>query len=246
MKVLAQNISVSYGNRQVLRGINFEALSGEVNLVIGQNGSGKSTFLRVLAGPIIPHSGSVIYDHIDISRYDRRKRLAAGIVYVRQDDNVYRDLSVLDNLKVASHVAEKGEQFDKTLATAHRLFPALRDLSMKTAGLMSAGEKKQLALAMGFMQDPKVLLIDEPSAGLSPILVEEVMNAISRFATSQKVITILVEQNLRAACGIASNAWLLVNGGLEREILNDATLEIDLARIYSKLMNTDKGERIQE
>lgn len=235
MRVIAQDITVIYGSRQVLRNLTFEA-PGQINLIVGQNGSGKSTLLRVLAGTVIPNSGSVVCDGVDISRLNRRQRLATGIVYVRQDDNVYPHLSVLENLRVASYVAAKGEQFDKIIDFVHQIFPTLKSHSSKQAGLMSGGEKKQLAIAIGFMQDPQVLLIDEPSTGLSPVLVDEVMNAIARFGNTNSVVIIFAEQNIRRACQISSHVNLLVDGLIETLDLQRTSAEQYLPEIYSKIM----------
>jgi ABC-type branched-subunit amino acid transport system ATPase component len=235
MRLIAQDITVVYGSRKVLRNLNFEA-PGQINLIVGQNGSGKSTLLRVLAGAVVPNSGSVVCNGMDISQLNRRQRLATGIVYVRQDQNIYPHLSVLENLRVASYVAAKRDRFVKTIDSVHQLFPTLRSHSSKQAGLMSGGEKKQLAIAMGFMQDPRVLLIDEPSTGLSPVLVEEVMNAIDQFGSSNSVAIIFAEQNIRRACRIASHVNLLVDGLIETLELHGASPEQYLAEIYSRIM----------
>lgn len=242
MKVIAQDITVVYGSRQVLRNLTFEA-PGQINLIVGQNGSGKSTLLRVLAGAVIPNSGSVFCDGINISRLNRRQRLATGIVYVKQDDNVYPHLSVLENLRVASYVAGKTERFDAIIETVHQVFPTLKSKSAKQVGLMSGGEKKQLAIAMGFMQDPRVLLLDEPSTGLAPVLVEEVMNAISKFVTSNDAVIIFAEQNIRRACCIASHVNLLVNGLIEPFEIGASNAEQYLPQIYSKMMRPKEEDR---
>lgn len=226
----------------MLRNLTFEA-PGQINLIVGQNGSGKSTLLRALAGSLIPDSGTVVCDGVNISGLSRKQRLAMGIVYVKQDNNVYAHLSVLENLRVASYVAAKGNQFGAIIETVYRVFPTLRSFSAKQAGLMSGGEKQQLAIAMGFMQDPRVLLLDEPSTGLAPVLVEEVMNAISRFVTSTDAVIIFAEQNIRRACSIASHVNLLVNGLIEPFEIGATNAEEYLPQIYSKMMKPKEEDR---
>jgi ABC-type branched-subunit amino acid transport system ATPase component len=215
-RFVAEDLTVIYKSRYVLRDLRFEALPGQVTLVIGKNGSGKSTLLRSLAGVIKPQSGRVFYSGADISTYDRRERLRIGIVYVRQKDNVYPHLSVLDNLRAAFIVGPRRVGFLQSVEKVNQLFPLLRDSSSKQAGLMSAGEKQQLAIAMALVQAPRVLLLDEPSTGLAPVLAEQVLSAISRLTTSRDISTILVEQNIGRAVQIASHINLLVGGLIER------------------------------
>jgi branched-chain amino acid transport system ATP-binding protein len=240
--IRVESLIVNYEGTQVLKGLSFDATKGTVNLIVGENGSGKSTLLRTLAGAITPQAGRVVYKGRDILRLSRRERLLAGIVYVKQKNNVFPDLSVLDNLKVACYVAGKTDQYRQTLVKIVELFPVLTARSSQKAGSLSGGEKQQLAIGMGIIQCPEVLLVDEPSIGLAPKAVNDVLLKISDLSNSFGVTTVLVEQNLRSAIRIADNVCLLSGGIVKERIDTDKRAEEELLKtIYSGLTNPAGG-----
>jgi branched-chain amino acid transport system ATP-binding protein len=219
------DLTVRIGGRVVLGGLSFHAQEHRVNLVVGQNGSGKSTLLRALAGVIAPNEGRVIYKGRDITGQARRARLLDGIVYVRQKDNVYLDLSVIDNLKTSSRSAKRGPDFGRMLDMVGEIFPILKARQSSPAHQMSTGERQQLAIAMGLVQCPEVLLIDEPTSGLAPAVAEKVLRSIAEAGSTLRLTTILVEQNVHGAAQLATRGYLL-SGGVLRPFSLDAVPQV--------------------
>lgn len=231
----AKGLTVIYGDRFILQNLCFEAIEGQVNLIIGQNGSGKSTLLRVLAGVASPNSGTIFYKGKDISNFSRYQRLKMGIVYIKQKDNVYPNLSVLENLKVAFNSGRKEKKEKEIIEQISEYFPLLKECLFQKAGLMSGGEKQQLAISMGILQEPKVLLIDEPSSGLFPSVVEEIMSVISEISRSNKMTVIVTEQNIKSASRISSKVNLLISGVLEQVEIDSMDGE-KIYQIYTKMI----------
>ncbi len=220
--LVLENVSVGYGRRRVVRGATLKAYAGELVVLVGANGSGKSTLLRGIAG-LLPAKGAINYSGKPITRLSPWKRSQAGIAMMTQTYNVFPHLSVIENLAIASGkrtVGQAGTEFDQ----CSELFPILAQLARRRAGLLSGGEKQALALCMALARNSKVLLLDEPTAGLAPSVAHDMMVRIRDICTRRDLAVIMVEHRLSEALPFADRVIVLDQGKLVFESLEPRTL----------------------
>jgi branched-chain amino acid transport system ATP-binding protein len=206
-----ENIHAAYKKKEVLRGVSLRIEDGELLAIIGPNGSGKSTLLKVVSGFLKPLTGNVWLKHRNITSLSPHERIHLGLHYFMQGGRVFPNLTVRENLALASDLV-RDDQREQALSEVHQMFPKLRDLLDKRAGLVSGGQRQALALAMIVTRKPHVLLLDEPTAGLNPMLVKDVLKRVQEFNQIWKMTVVLVEQNIRETMSIAHRTLVLVNG----------------------------------
>lgn len=199
----------------IVRGVDFSVGKGELVVLLGPNGAGKSTFVKAIAGMVPVHSGTIHLDGRDITRVAPHRKLAEGLAFVPQTENVFATMSILENLQIAVALLPKAERAGKIAALFAR-FPDLAVKPTRLAGSLSGGQRQMLAVARALALDPPVLILDEPSAGLSPKIVGEVF-AMLRRINGDGVTIVLVEQNVKAAMAIADRAVILAEGKIRHE-----------------------------
>jgi ABC-type branched-subunit amino acid transport system ATPase component len=210
------SIRAAYAKRDVLRGVTLSVKRGEILALIGPNGAGKSSILKVVAGFLKPLSGSVNFNGVEIGSLEAHHRIRLGIGYLMQGGRVFPSLSSLENLETSS-LTLLAKDRAKSIADALETFPNLKPLLKKRAGLLSGGERQSLALAMVFVKRTGLLLLDEPSAGLSPRLVRDLLAKVRELSNLSDVSILLVEQNIREALTVADRAMAIVNGEVALE-----------------------------
>lgn len=221
-----ENIDVYYGNVEALRAVNFEVESGEIVTLIGANGAGKSTTLKAISGLIRAKGGRIEYLKKEISKISVEDIVSKGISHVPEGRRIFPGLTVFGNLEVAtSSWRQRGQSIQKELENVFHLFPRLKERINQLGWSLSGGEQQMLAMGRGLMSRPKLLLLDEPSLGLAPKLVQSVFDTI-RVINEQGTTILLVEQNAYAALQIADRGYVLENGqivlsGLARDLASD-------------------------
>jgi branched-chain amino acid transport system ATP-binding protein len=193
-----EDVVAGYGNETILRGLSFSVRRGAITTVIGPNGSGKSTAFKGVFGMLPVRAGRIFYDGGEITNHTPRQLIAAGICYVPQGRNIFPELSVLHNLELGGVAAPKGFALEARMEAAMDRFPVLRRKAHQQASTLSGGEQKMLEIARGLLLEPQLMLIDEPSIGLSPILVEELFGII-RDLRARGVTLLMIEQNAKRA-----------------------------------------------
>ena len=204
------DIHTYYGNIHALKGISVEVDSGEIIALIGSNGAGKTTTLRTISGLMAPRDGNIVYDGQEISSTRADLLVMRGISMVPEGRGVFAKLTVEENLDMGAYVRTDGDVADD-LDSAFEMFPRLQERRKQFAGTLSGGEQQMLAIARALMSKPRLLLLDEPSMGLAPVLVDVVFEAIQRIA-SEGVTILLVEQNAHMALQIANRGYVLQSG----------------------------------
>jgi branched-chain amino acid transport system ATP-binding protein len=205
------NMDVFYRDVQVLHDISLDVAEGEITTVIGPNGAGKSTLLRTITGFEHPTAGSIRFDGKDIGTIPPEKTVRLGLTIVPEGARVFADMSVLDNLRMGSYIKAARLAREQSLEQVFRLFPRLSERIDQKGGTLSGGERQMLAIGRALMSIPKLLLLDEPSLGLAPMLVDSVFKAIKDIADSG-VTVMLVEQNVHYSLEISKKAYVLENG----------------------------------
>jgi branched-chain amino acid transport system ATP-binding protein len=205
-----KNLSSGYGRVEVLRGIDLAVNSGEIVALLGSNGAGKSTLNNTVCGLIAAWGGSVFFDGQDLSRAHYRDIVLAGLIQVPEGRKIFPNLSVLENLELGSFTRAR-ERRVQNLDKVFAVFPRLKERTAQKAGTLSGGEQQMLAIGRGLMAEPRLLILDEPSLGLSPLLVEE-MFALIRQLHEDGLAVLLVEQNVGQSLEIADRAYVLENG----------------------------------
>lgn len=203
------NLSASYGHIEALKDVSIEAEKGQIVSIIGSNGAGKTTLLRCISGQLKPTSGTMTYMGEPLPQRPH-KVVEKGIVHVPEGRRTFSGLTVLDNLLVGGHLMQ-GKELQENLRKNYELFPILKERKSQYAGTLSGGEQQMLAIARGLMSNPKLILLDEPSLGLAPIIVNQVFELIQRIRDSG-VTVLLVEQNAQKALSISDKAYVLENG----------------------------------
>lgn len=228
-----EKVDVFYGNIRALSGLNFDVKSGEIVTLIGANGAGKSTTLRTISGLIRAKAGRVLFFDEDISKRSVEAIVARGISHVPEGRRIFPGLTVYGNLEVAtSPWRKRGERIDKELENVFRLFPRLLERRDQLGWSLSGGEQQMLAMARGLMSRPRLLLLDEPSLGLAPMLVQTVFDAV-RAINQQETTILLVEQNAYAALQIANRGYVLQNGEITLSgVAQDLAVDENVKKAY--------------
>jgi branched-chain amino acid transport system ATP-binding protein len=211
-----ENIYASYYKKEILHGVSISVSNGEIVSLIGPNGAGKSTLLKVIIGTLAPQEGNVHFLDEDVTNFAPHLRVKKGIGYLIQGGEVFRNLTVLENLELGGFDLPKSD-YKERLDEVFGLFPILAGMKSRRAGLLSGGERQALALGIVLMRRPKLLLLDEPSAGLAPSLVKQIIAKIQRINTDFGISILLVEQNIGEALKISERVYLLKNGEIVGE-----------------------------
>lgn len=223
-----KDLHVSYGGIKALRGINIEVPDGKIVTLIGANGAGKSTLLRTISGLVKPESGSILLDGKDITGQQINKICAEGIALSPEGRHVFTDLSVLENLRIGAYLRNDKKEIEKDLEWVFKLFPRLKERSWQYAGTLSGGEQQMLAVGRALMSKPKILMLDEPSLGLAPLIVQQIFDII-REINHAGVTVLLIEQNANMALKTADLAYVIETGeivlsGTGKQVLENPTV----------------------
>jgi branched-chain amino acid transport system ATP-binding protein len=224
-----KQLVAGYGSTEVLRGVDLSVNVGEVVALLGSNGAGKSTLINMVCGIYPLKSGSVQFDGADLTGAHYRSVVQAGLIQVPEGRKVFPNLSVLENLELGSFTRARANRA-RNIERAFDIFPRLKERTAQLAGTLSGGEQQMLAIGRGLMAEPRLLILDEPSLGLSPLLVEEMFALIARLHADGLAI-LLVEQNVGQSLEIAQRAYVMENGsirfsGLPRELLASDALRV--------------------
>ena len=224
------NVETFYGKIQALRGVDIDVNSGEIVSLIGSNGAGKSTLLMTISGVNKARTGEIVFEGKNIEKYDAHDIVDLGIAQVPEGRRIFSRLTVEENLRLGAHANEKGKHFNTDVKEVYDLFPVLNDRKSQRGGTLSGGEQQMLAIGRALMNRPKVLLLDEPSLGIAPKLVNQIFLAIKNINKEKKVTIFLVEQNAKKALELADRAYVLVNGkvtikGTGQELLKNQDIQ---------------------
>ena len=208
-----KGLEVYYGVIQAIKGISFEVNQGEIIALIGANGAGKTTTLHTITGLIAAKSGSIVYEGTDVTRIPGYKLVGMGIAHVPEGRRVFSSLTVLQNLKMGAYTRKDKNELDETLKMIYRRFPRLEERKNQPAGTLSGGEQQMLAMGRALMSHPRLIVMDEPSMGLSPNYVNEIFDIIQKI-NGDGTTVLLVEQNAKKALSIANRAYVLETGNI--------------------------------
>jgi len=222
MLLEVKNIDAGYGFLQILRGVSLNIEEGEYVCLIGPNGAGKSTTLKTIAGHMNPTSGEILYRGKRIDDYTGNKAAQDGIAYISEEMNLFVNMTVEENLFMGAYTIRDKKQQKDNLEYVYDLFPRLIERRKQLAGTMSGGERKMLAIGRGLMANPTLLLVDEPSFGLAPLLTESVFESLGKLNTSGMTI-LLVEQNVTKTLSVTDRGYVLENGQIK---LDDKSTEL--------------------
>lgn len=223
-----ENLRAGYGAVEVLRGVDIRISHGELIALLGSNGAGKTSLNAVMSGLVTPRSGRVVFDGEDLTGAHYRRIVQAGLIQVPEGRKVFPNLTVLENLELGAFTRARSrlsENIDRVFVT----FPRLRERKAQLAGTMSGGEQQMLAIGRGLMAEPKLLILDEPSLGLSPLLVEELFTLIAKLRADGLAI-LLVEQNVGQSLDIADRAYVMENGSIRFSGTSSELLASDALR----------------
>ena len=240
-----KNVNTYYGQAQALKNVSLHLTEGEIVTLIGANGAGKTTLLNSLSGTVPPRSGQIIFNNIPINNLATHRIVQMGISQVPEGRQVFKPLSAEDNLELGAYLHYKilgggKSEVKKTSEMVYALFPILRERRKQLAGTLSGGEQQMLAIGRAFMARPKLMLLDEPSMGLAPMVAQEIFRVIENLSREKKATILLVEQNARAALKMANRGYVLENGRLILEGTAADLLENkDVQRAY---LGKDKKE----
>ena len=212
-----------YGGEDIIKNCNIEVDKGQISVIVGPNGAGKSTAMKAMLGMIALKSGSIILNGENISDYSPQKRVAAGIAFVPQSMNIFSELTVEENLEMGAFL--RSDDIQETISEIYELFPAMREKRNQLAGELYGGQRQQVDVSRALMTKPEVLMLDEPTAGVSPIVMDEIFDRILQIKNNGVAI-VIVEQNAKQALNIADFGYVLVGGenkyeGHGHELLND-------------------------
>lgn len=224
-----KDLNVQYGVIKAIKGVSFEVKQGEVIALIGANGAGKTTILHTISGLISSTEGSITFEGKDITKLPGNKIVYLGMAHVPEGRRVFSQLTVLQNLKMGAYSRKDKKEISESLQMVYKKFPRLEERKNQTAGTLSGGEQQMLAMGRALMSHPKIILMDEPSMGLSPIFVEEIFNIIKEISASGTTV-LLVEQNAKKALSIANRAYVLETGKIVLEgdadkLMNDESVK---------------------
>lgn len=224
-----KDLEVFYGMIQAIKGVSFDVNEGEVIALIGANGAGKTTILHTITGLINAQKGSVWFEGKDITKVPAHKIVSMGMAHVPEGRRVFANLTVLQNLKMGAYTRKDKTEIEQTLDSIYKRFPRLMERQNQLAGTLSGGEQQMLAMGRALMSHPKIILMDEPSMGLSPIFVNEIFDIIKSVSASGTTV-LLVEQNAKKALSIADRAYVLETGkivlsGKASDLLNNDSIK---------------------
>lgn len=224
-----KDLCVNYGVIKALKGITFEVNEGEVIALIGANGAGKTTTLHTITGLLSAKSGSIILDGKDITKTAAHKIVKMGIAHVPEGRRIFQNLTVLDNIRLGAFTRKDKDSIAQDINKVYKLFPRLEERKTQIAGTLSGGEQQMLAMGRALMSKPRIVVMDEPSMGLSPILVSEIFNIIESIR-KQGTTVLLVEQNAKKALSISDRAYVLETGkivlsGKASDLINDESVK---------------------
>ena len=224
-----KDLEVYYGVIQAIKGVSFHVEKGEVIALIGANGAGKTTILHTVTGLLSPKKGSVIFQGKDITKTPAHKIVSMGMAHVPEGRRVFAELSVYENLKMGAYTRTDKAEIEDSLKSVYKRFPRLEERKNQMAGTLSGGEQQMLAMGRALMSKPGIILMDEPSMGLSPILVNEIFDIIRSVSESGTTV-LLVEQNAKKALSIADRAYVLETGtitleGKAKDLLEDDSIK---------------------
>lgn len=221
-----KNLQVKYGVIPALKGVSFSVEAGEVVAIIGANGAGKTTTLHAISGIVAKSGGHVLFNAQDITSTPAHEIVARGISQVQEGRGVFSNLSVLENLQLGAYLRNDKAEIARDFAFIYELFPRLAERNKQIAGTLSGGEQQMLAIARALMSRPKLLLLDEPSMGLSPLITENIFRTIKKLNKENKMTILLVEQNAQMALWASQRTYIMETGkivyeGLSKEMKND-------------------------
>ena len=224
-----KGLQVYYGVIQALKDVSFEVNQGEVIALIGANGAGKTTTLHTVTGLLPAKAGSIIFEGVDITKVPAHKIVEMGIAHVPEGRRVFADLSVYENLIMGAYTRKDKKEIAANLENVYKRFPRLKERRTQRAGTLSGGEQQMLAMGRALMSNPKMIVMDEPSMGLSPIFVNEIFDIIEKVSASGTTV-LLVEQNAKKALSIADRAYVLETGTIALEgdakvLMNDDSIK---------------------
>ena len=224
-----KDLEVYYGMIQAIKGVSFDVNEGEVIALIGANGAGKTTILHTITGLINAQKGSVWFEGKEITKVPAHKIVSMGMAHVPEGRRVFANLTVLQNLKMGAYTRKDKTEIEQTLDSIYKRFPRLMERQNQLAGTLSGGEQQMLAMGRALMSHPKIILMDEPSMGLSPIFVNEIFDIIKSVSASGTTV-LLVEQNTKKALSIADRAYVLETGkivlsGKASDLLNNDSIK---------------------
>ena len=222
-----ENLSVNYGHIEALKNVSVDVKKGQICSIIGANGAGKSTLLKTISGLVKPVSGMIYFEGKPLPKR-AHKIVAEGIVHVPEGRKTFSGLTIEDNLLVGGTAADKS-RLAANLEKQYQLFPILKERKNQFAGTLSGGEQQMLAVARGLMSDPKIILLDEPSMGLAPLIVNQIYNLIGQIRESG-ITVLLIEQNAKKALSICDYAYVLENGKIKLSGTGEELLASDEVR----------------
>lgn len=223
------DLKVNYGVIQAIKGVSFEVNQGEVIALIGANGAGKTTILHTVTGLLAAKSGKIEFENQDITRMPAHRIVTLGMAHVPEGRRVFADLSVYENLLMGAYIRKDKDGIQKSLENVYKRFPRLKERKGQLAGTLSGGEQQMLAMGRALMSQPKIILMDEPSMGLSPLFVNEIFDIIKEVSASGTTV-LLVEQNAKKALSIANRAYVLETGKIVKSdtasvLMNDDSIK---------------------
>ena len=224
-----KDLEVNYGVIKAIKGVSFDVNEGEIIALIGANGAGKTTILHTITGLIQAKKGSIVFDGKELTKTPPHKIVSMGMAHVPEGRRIFQQLSVLENLKLGAYTRKDKSEIASTLKMVYERFPRLEERKNQVAGTLSGGEQQMLAMGRALMSKPKIILMDEPSMGLSPLLVSEIFDIIKVINESGTTV-LLVEQNAKKALSIADRAYVLETGkitlsGDAKDLINDESVK---------------------
>ena len=233
------NLVVSYGGIEALKGISFEVDEGQIVTLIGANGAGKSTTLRTISGLVPPRDGRIYFEGRDITDFNTQKIVETGIAMVPEGRRVFANLSVLENLRIGAYLRKDKEEIEEDIRYVYDLFPRLKERSWQLAGTLSGGEQQMLAVGRAVMTRPKLIMMDEPSLGLAPLVVKDIFKIILTLKSTGMTV-LLIEQNANAALHACDYAYVMETGRITTSGTGDELLASEAIQ-EAYLGKTSKG-----